>query len=510
MRHNLLRSIMFLLLVLPLRASTTPRVLSEEEQATHVLNRLAFGPRPGDVSRVQAMGIRAYIEQQLQPETINDDAAEERLAQLPSIHMTQVEILEHYLEPQQIAKKTGIPNPKAGDPNAQADRKMLQAYMVTNGIARPQQLLQELQDQKLIRAVYSERQLQEILTDFWFNHFNVYWNKGDDKWFTTDYEMSAIRPNALGKFKDLLMATAKSPAMLFYLDNHLSTTPNNAADISAITAARLANPSAPLSPTIVAEANQSKKAKAGINENYGRELMELHTMGVDGGYTQKDVQEVARAFTGWTIDKPKQTGRFIFRQAMHDHGEKVVLGQRIHAGGGIEDGEKVIDILAHHPSTARFISTKLVRYFVSENPPQSLVDKVAATYMKTDGDIREMLRTIFYSSEFMAADVYNQKTKSAFEYVASSLRAVNGETSGGSRMTQVLGKMGQPLYGYVAPTGFPDRDDYWMSNGSLIERLNFAINLASNKVPDARVQSIPFEDPKTAALYLGSPEFQKR
>jgi uncharacterized protein (DUF1800 family) len=309
------------------------------------------------------------------------------------------------------------------------------------------------------------------------------------------------------------MATAKSPAMLFYLDNHLSTTPNAAATLSAVTKARLANPGAPLSPLIQAEAAKQAKGKggaAGINENYGRELMELHTMGVEGGYSQKDVQEVARAFTGWTIDRPRQGAQFIFRPLMHDRGEKVVLGYTIRAGGGIEDGEKVIDILAHHPSTARFIATKLVRYFVSEDPPQPLVDKVAATYMKTDGDIREMLRTIFYSDEFMSPDVAAHKTKSAFEYVASAIRAMNGETNGGPRMAQLLGKMGQPIYQFVAPTGFPDRSDYWLSDGSLIERINFAVNLTSNKLPDARVQLTNFPDAKSAALYLGSPDFQKR
>jgi uncharacterized protein (DUF1800 family) len=300
--------------------------------------------------------------------------------------------------------------------------------------------------------------------------------------------------------------------MLFYLDNHLSTVPNTAPPLGAAARARLANPGAPLPPNIAAEeANQAKnRKKDGINENYGRELMELHTLGVDGGYTQKDVQEVARALTGWTIDRPRQDARFVFRIMMHDRGEKVVLGNRIRAGGGIEDGEKVIDILAHHPSTARFISTKLVRYFVSDNPPDSLVDKVAATFMKTDGDIREMLRTIFYSDEFMSPDAYGQKTKSAFEYVISSIRAMNGETSGSPRMAQVLTKMGQPLYQFVAPTGFPDRADYWLTDGTLVERINFAVNLTANKLPDTRVQLNDFPDSKTAALYLGSPEFQKR
>jgi uncharacterized protein (DUF1800 family) len=513
MRHKLKRSILFLLLVLPIAsASSAPRTLTEQEKATHVLNRLTFGPRPGDVARVQSMGIRQYIEQQLRPELINDSATDSRLSQIPSLRLTTNQLIDRYPEPQQVAQRAGIPNPKAGDKNAQADRGMLQAYMMQNGLERPQLLLQDLQSQKIIRGVYSERQLQEVMTDFWFNHFNVYWNKGQDKWFTTDYEMNAIRPHALGKFKDLLMATSKSPAMLFYLDNHLSTTPNTVAPLSAVTRARLADPAAPLSPTIqAAAANQAKgRARAGINENYGRELMELHTMGVDGGYTQKDVQEVARALTGWTIDRPREDARFIFRPAMHDRGEKVVLGHTIRAGGGIEDGEKVIDILAHHPSTAHFIATKLVRYFVSDNPPQSLVDKVAATYMKSDGDIREMLRTIFYSDEFMSPDAYTQKTKSAFEYVVSAIRAVNGDTSGSPRVAQLLGKMGQPIYQFVAPTGFPDRPDYWLTDGTLIERINFAVNLTSNKIPDTRVQLTTFPDAKSAALYLGSPEFQKR
>jgi len=507
-----MRSIMFLLLVLPIaNASSAPRSLTDAEKATHVLNRLTFGPRSGDVARIQNMGIRQYIEQQLRPELLNDSATDGRLSQFPSIHMKTEELMARYPQPQQVAQRAGIPNPKADDKNAQANRRMLQQYMMDNRLERPQTLLQELQAQKIIRAVYSERQLQEVMTDFWFNHFNVYWNKGQDKWFTTDYEMSAIRPHALGKFKDLLMATAKSPAMLFYLDNHLSTTPNAVAELSAVTRARLANPNAPLPPRIqAAAANQAKGRKAGINENYGRELMELHTMGVDGGYSQKDVQEVARALTGWTIDRPRQDAQFVFRAQMHDRGEKIVLGHTIRSGGGIEDGEKVIDILAHHPSTAHFIATKLVRYFVSENPPQALIDKVAATYMKSDGDIREMLRTIFYSDEFMSPDIYQQKTKSAFEYVVSAIRAMNGDTTGSPRLAQLLGKMGQPIYEFVAPTGFPDRADFWLTDGTLIERINFAVSLTSNKLPDTKVQLTNFPDPKTAALYLGSPEFQKR
>jgi uncharacterized protein (DUF1800 family) len=238
--------------------------------------------------------------------------------------------------------------------------------------------------------------------------------------------------------------------------------------------------------------------------------MELHTLGVDGGYTQKDVTEVARALTGWTIEQPRNNGKFIFRPAMHDRGEKVVLGHRIAANGGIQDGLRVIDILVEHPSTARFIATKLVRRFVSDTPPESLVEKVAATYTRTDGDIREMLRTIFHSNEFMAPEAYGQKMKTPLEYVVSSIRALNGETSGGQQLGRVIGQMGQPMYQFQAPTGFPDRADHWMNDGALIARLNFAITLTSGRIPDTRVNLNEFKDAQAAALFLGSPDFQKR
>jgi uncharacterized protein (DUF1800 family) len=358
--------------------------------------------------------------------------------------------------------------------------------MQANMLQRPQLLLQELQANKILRAVYSERQLQEVMTDFWFNHFNVYWNKGSDRWLTTSYEAQAIRPNVLGKFKDLVMATAKSPAMLFYLDNHLSSVPN---------------------PRLRANAPR----RAGINENYARELMELHTMGVDGGYTQTDVTEVARAFTGWTIEQPRENGSFMFRPMMHDNGEKVVLGEKIPANGGIRDGEMVIDILVRHPSTAKFIATKLVRRFVSDNPPASLVEKVAATYTKTDGDIREMLRTLFYSEEFMSPEAVGQKTKSPFEYAISAIRALGGDTlATNQQLAQAISQMGQPLYQFQAPTGFPDRADNWMSDGAIVARLNFAVTLTSNRIPDTRVSLAGFKDAQAAALFLGSPDFQKR
>jgi uncharacterized protein (DUF1800 family) len=500
MRHKTIRPIVLVLsLLLAASVSSGAEKLTEDQKITHVLNRLGFGPRPGDVERVRKIGIREYIEQQLRPERISDSRTDDRVAHLTSLKLTREEIFDQFPDPQQIANELGMgPKQQQKNPTDPAasraqTQQYVQRYMMNNGLERPQQLLQQLTANKIMRGVYSERQLEEVMTDFWFNHFNVYWDKGADRWLTTDFEVHAIRPNVLGKFKDLLLATAQSPAMLFYLDNHLSAVPQPAAERA------------------LRRRNIGKAAgrKTGINENYARELMELHTMGVDGGYTQKDVTEVARALTGWTIDQPRTSGSFVFRPQMHDNGDKVVLGQRIR-GNGMQDGLKVIDILAHHPSTAHFIATKLVRRFVSDNPPESLVKKVAATYTESDGDIRQMLRTIFFSDEFMSEEAYGQKMKTPFEYVVSAIRALDGETAGNQQVVRAIAQMGQPLYQYQPPTGFPDRADYWMSDGALIARLNFAVSLGSGRIPDTRVSLNGFKDAQAAALFLGSPDFQKR
>src|SRR6185295_18491817 len=266
---------------------------------------------------------------------------------------------------------------------------------------RANQVVIELSQQKLLRAAYSERQLQEVLVDFWFNHFNVDARKGATRFLVTEYERDAIRPHVLGRFRDLLEATAKSPAMLFYLDNWMSVDPGSAG---------LGSPSA---------LRAGNRQKRGLNENYGRELMELHTLGVDGGYSQNDVTEVARAFTGWTIGNPRQGGGYFFNARLHDRGEKLVLGHRIKAGGGESDGEQVLDILATHPSTARFIATKLARRFVSDAPPASLVDRLADKFRATDGDLREVTRTILTSPEFLSPTTYGAKVKTPFEFVVS-------------------------------------------------------------------------------------------
>ena len=474
MRLNVILS--FVLLV-----SSTPS--TQDQKITHLLNRVTFGPRPGDIERVRKIGIEKYLDQQLHPERIDDTATEAMVASMPSLRMTNPEILKKYPQPQQLARQVGMrPGDNQHGDNQELRRRVLALYKEKR-LNPPQKLLQELQAQKIVRAVHSERQLQEVMTDFWFNHFNIFWGKGPDRWLTTDFEMNAIRPNALGKFKDLLMATAKSPAMLVYLDNYLSSSPD----------------AVPL--------RQLAKRQPGINENYGRELMELHTLGVDGGYTQQDVQDIARAFTGWTIDAPRRSGQFLFRPRMHDNGPKTVLGHKITAGG-VRDGEMVIEILAKHPSTAHFISTKLVRRFVSDNPPEALVKHVADVYMKTGGGIREMLHTIFTSAEFYAPEAVRAKTKNPFELAVSAIRALSGTTDGSPRLAQMIGRMGEPLYQAQPPTGFPDRGDYWLGNAAVLERLNFAVALTANRIPGTTVSLD--DPPKSVVLMLGSPEFQKR
>ena len=502
--------------------TTKTEALSEDQKIVHLLNRIGFGPRPGDVERVRALGIDKFIEQQLHPERIEDAAVEARLKNIESIHMGLSELAEKYPEPGMIARELGLKGKKAApakpaeqmtpngdnapanqaadaqlDLSKQENRQMVMEYYREHGLKPPQLLLQDLMQQKLLRAVYSERQLQEVMADFWYNHFNIFWPKGADKILTTDFEMSAIRPHTLGKFKDLLLATAKSPAMLFYLDNFQSSSPDAKLPgrLGMGQQGRLqrrglfGGPGQPNGQMTaeqqqrLAQAQQQfAKRKPGINENYARELMELHTLGVEGGYTQKDVQEVARCLTGWTIVQPRRGGSFIFRPFMHDDGEKTVLGHKIPAGGGIKDGEMVIDILAHHPSTAKFISTKLVRRFVSDTPPPALVDRVAQVYLKSDGDIREMLRAIFTSPEFYSKEAYRAKIKSPFELAVSAVRAVGGEMNNPLMVVQFISKMGQPLYRYQPPTGFPDKAEQWVNTGALLERLNFGLALSSNKL----------------------------
>jgi uncharacterized protein (DUF1800 family) len=439
--------------------------LSEEQRIVHALNRLGYGPRPGDVERVRQLGLAKWMERQLEPSRIPDERAQAALQAFPTLTRSVPELVLAYPEPDpKLLAKV-----QSGEMTQQEMRQMAPPER------RPFRIPAELQAAKLTRAVMSERQLEEVMTDFWFNHFNVDARKGAVKWMVADYERTAIRPHALGKFRDLLLATARHPAMLFYLDNWMSTRAD-----------------------LVMAAGPNKGRRMGLNENYAREIMELHTLGVDGGYTQQDVIEVARAFTGWTIERPREQGTFVFRPAAHDQGAKKVLGHVLPGYGGEQDGIHVIDILARHPATARFIATKLVRRFVSDEPPPALVERAARTFQDTDGDIRKVVATIVSSPEFFSADAYGAKIKKPIELVASAVRAVGGEIAlpgepgsqqvgGGLALALQVAKLGEPLYQQQPPTGYPDVAEAWVNTGALLNRLNFALALAQNRIPGVQV-----------------------
>jgi len=586
--------------------------MTDDQKALHALNRLTFGPRPGDLEQVKQMGVDKWIEQQLQPDTIEENPVlVAKLEPLDTLQMGTAAMLQKYPSQQMVkqmidgklplpskddpltraAVQTAIaryqkkkaaddataaaaaqqaagplvaevtignvkssavqptptaPNMSATDaamastqpgpgrggaqlpPGARMTPEMVAALPLSDEqkqaflggtqesrlalleslpdiqlvdvlealppqvrtrlsnagtpalrrrveiLNTPMQVVnRDLSEGKLLRAIYTNRQLDEVLADFWFNHFNVYLDKGADRFMITAYERDVIRPHVLGKFKDLLLATSQSPAMLFYLDNWESAgDPNGAA-----------------APRPNAPANGRKQ---GLNENYGRELMELHTLGVDGGYTQQDVTEVARCFTGWTIRQPQQGGGFFFNPRMHDRGEKHVLGVTIPSGGGIDDGLKVIDILVHHPSAAHFIAKSLAIRFVSDNPPEPLVEKMAATFTKTDGNLREVMRTMLGADEFWAAANFRAKLKSPLEMVVSAVRAVNGDVDTAVQMVGLMNTLGQPLYRKAEPTGYTNRGGDWLNSASLLARMNFANTLAQGKVAGVKVDPAQF------------------
>jgi uncharacterized protein (DUF1800 family) len=387
-----------------------------------------------------------------------------------------------------------------------------------------QAVVAELVEAKLQRAVYSPRQLEEVLVDFWLNHFNVFVNKGSVGMLLTSYERDAIRPFVLGRFRDMLMATARHPAMLFYLDNHMSrTTPDNAPGGAFF---------------VNSGPNQ------GLNENYGRELLELHTLGSDGGYTQADVTNVARAFTGWTIFDPNRFGEFHFNPSMHDRGEKVILGRTFPRGGGEEEGVKIIDMLAAHPSTARFLSRKLAQRFVADEPPPALIDRMAATFTRTSGDLKAVMETLLFSREFLSDGAWQAKVKTPFELVTSAIRALDGALTDTTALAQRLTEMGQPTYGSVAPTGYANTAEAWSGSAGLMRRIGFANALVGGQIAGVTVDAAALTahgvrraitdlcgyepapevvaaieegaagdrpDPAMiAAVIVGSPDFQKR
>ncbi|MGA7791471.1 MAG: DUF1800 domain-containing protein [Candidatus Acidiferrales bacterium] len=539
--------------------------LTEDEAILEALNRLGFGPRPGDLERVKEMGLQKWIDQQLHPDSIDDSALDARLQRFPTLKMSSAKLLDEFPEPQLAARREGItveeyrkeqqeqmraamqssmqgetqnePQQTGAQGSAQSDIQMADAMHMPNfdtvdndlnanpakgkgqgkgqggfgnrminyeQVRLPQRIVAELSMAKMTRAVYSERQLQEMMVDFWYNHFNVFAAKGADRWLITEYERDAIRPHAMGKFRDLLGATAKSPAMLFFLDNWLSADPVAWQKLQQEQQERrqmrggpfgggpFGGPRFPQGGPVAngnpndPNANAKQKQERGLNENYGRELMELHTLGVDGGYTQDDVINVAKAFTGWSIRQPRRDPEFFFEERLHDNSVKTVLGHQIHEGG-MKDGEEVLDILARDPHTARHISYELAQRFVSDNPPAALVDRMAQTFLKTDGDIREVLHTMIYSPEFWSKEAYRAKIKTPFELVASATRAVGADVEIPLLLVQWTSRIGQPLYQCEPPTGYSDKADAWVNTGALLSRMNFSLTLTSNRLRGAQV-----------------------
>ncbi len=620
------------LLLTVLTASAAGRFdqkLPADKLIVHVLNRLTFGLRSGDVAEVRRIGVDKWIDRQLHPEQIPESPAlEAKVKPLETLGLAMWQINEKYAPPQRLQQQAqrqiqslltplqlaklrnggspeerrevlaslapdvrlqvlaaappqaleGLPDlQQEADRARQAVRRPVTDLMrplapeqmrtLRNGtneeklaildslsgeerrqvlraagpqafnglpqlrreamaLAQPQQYVnQELMENKLYRAIYSNRQLEEVLVDFWMNHFNVFNGKNQTRVLLTSFERDAIRPHVLGRFKDLLLATARHPAMLIYLDNVQSQVPRE--DMPQ-----------PLPP------DGTPLRRPGINENYGRELMELHTLGVDGGYTQDDVIAVARAFTGWTVYDPQKYAEFQFNPNGHDRKEKVVLGHTLPAGRGEQDGLDVIDILAHHPSTAKFISKELAQRFVADDPPQALIDRMAATFTRTDGDIRAVLETLFMSVEFSSEGAWQAKVKSPLEMVVSAVRALNADVTDTLPLAQRIAEIGQPLYGKQEPTGYPNTSEAWSSASGILGRINFVTALTSGQLPGVKAEVSRFNfktpavvatemigiapSPETvvaiersiqgreatpsmlAATVLGSPEFQKR
>ncbi|MGA7909570.1 MAG: DUF1800 domain-containing protein [Candidatus Sulfotelmatobacter sp.] len=610
---------------------------NQQKRALHALNRLAFGPRPGDLQQVMAMGVDQWIDLQLHPEKINDGALDTRLAPLRAVRLSTREIAEEFPNPQEIKQvmdgKKSMPSdparramfevqiarqqqrqerkqeaatstrpapasekedkapaenpmamppnaaeepaatPPADDPSMKAadanesanptgnDNRMASAaagaapaltpeeaaearrreehlyadlaveglldvppdqrYKKILSMTAEQQLLfanslrggkaqeflegmdpkqketllamnnplgvvtDELMQAKLLRAIYSERQLEEVMTDFWFNHFNIFVGKGADRWLLPSYERDVIRPHALGRFEDLLVATAKSPAMLFYLDNWLSVGPNSMQALGI--PPRPYGPYWRHYPSSQRRPNQGKRS-SGLNENYGRELLELHTLSVNGGYSQRDVTEVAKVFTGWTIDQPYQGGGFKFEPRMHEPGPKFVLGHRIKPKGE-DEALQVLHMLASSPQTAHFISLKLAERFVSDDPPPALVDRMAKTFLKKKGDIREVLTVLFHSPEFWSDDAYRAKVKTPLEFVASTVRATGADVTDTMPLARQLNNLGMPLYGAQPPTGYSMKAETWVSSSALLSRMNFALQLTAGRMRGVKLDS---------------------
>ena len=490
--------------------------LTPEQAAAHLLSRFTYGATPGEVEEVSKIGPEKWFAQQLDAQ-LPDDSLNQLLNKYDALKLSNTEVVAQYPKGAQILRmaiRDGVVNKDSVKTDRKAYRDQLQNYMQQNGLKPEQELLRQFINQKILRAAYSNNQLQEVMTSFWFNHFNVSIVKNDCSQYIPAYERDVIRPNALGKFNDLLLATAKSPAMLYYLDNFSSSGNKDNMEQSnrpirrrlmqqmqGADTGRFAN---------MPKLNKAKKAQ-GLNENYAREVMELHTLGVDGGYSQQDVTQAAKVLTGWSVypmgnygqagqkllnrigDEKLQSrgfvheGDFMFNPNKHDNGEKTVLGHHFAAGGGYEEGVQLLNMLAHQQATAKFISKKIAVRFVSDNPPQSLIDKMARTFMNKDGDIKQVLTTMVDAPEFWSAAAVREKTKSPFELAIGSVRSLHADITQPYQLFNWINKMGEKMYYYQAPTGFPDKGQYWINTGALLNRMNFGLALASGRIPGVKV-----------------------
>ncbi|MGI8509830.1 MAG: DUF1800 domain-containing protein [Gemmatimonadaceae bacterium] len=509
-------------------AGPSIREQTADQQVMQVLNRLAFGPRPGEPAEVRKMGIDHWTEQQLHPEQVDDSAIDQMVARYPLLNQSQAELAAQYTQAQRerrrlkrVESDTTKKDAATVDTTQQVAANVAGVNVTNVNVADPDglkqiqkqraQLVGEISSVRVARAVASNRQLLEVMTDFWENHFNVYVRKNAiEPYYLADYDHT-IREHAFGKFRDLLGAVAHSPAMLVYLDNAQSranpgqpTLPaqrsqgmvlargGRAIGVSDVTPRRQLDPAQAM--RLRQFAANAKKKNGGLNENYGRELLELHTLGVDGGYSQQDVIEAARALTGWSVRLPAQGGGFVFRPEWHDAASKTFMGHQLPAGRGEEDGDAILDIVARSPATAHFIALRLAQRFVSDSPSTALVNRAAQTFLTTDGDIREVVRTIVTSPEFFAASAYHSKVKSPFEVAVSAARALDSQPDTTPRTAIAVAYLGEQIYGHQAPDGWPETGESWMNTGAILNRINFGMAVAANRLPGASLQNLPGAD----------------
>jgi len=455
--------------------------MTAHDSALHALNRLAYGPRPGEVDSVARYGVMRWIERQLDPDRIDDKPLEQREHAFKILDYDRGDLAQRFRDGQRERQRMQRELAQTGD--------SMRPDKIEGPMREFRELGGELQQLAIVRATLSERQLREVMVDFWTNHFNVFVGKGADRFLLPSYIEQTIRPRALGRFEDLLIATAESPAMLFYLDNAQSVAPGSAPP-------RPFRPFAPFFGRRRFGMNEMPEDRrrhqpTGINENYARELLELHTLGVDGGYTQPDVIEVARIFTGWSIEPPERGAGFVFRDWAHDHGTKHVFGLTFHDDGK-DEGVRLLKFLAMQHATMHHVSAKLCARFVADEPPDGCIDAAVAAWQKTRGDIRAVLRAIFTSPDFWSAQVVRSKVKTPFEFVVSAVRAVSADPDTTPRLAQVVARLGEPLYQQPAPTGYAETEAHWVNSGALLARMNAAVALAGGRLPgiDANLDGV--------------------